>query len=146
MKPDFISRPLAIKILIGISSLAILFQMSVLVGLVPYDVVWGGRLKSLEEMYIFETVAITINLLLILVLLSKGRFFLNGLPEKYLNPILWFFSGLLALNTVGNLFAKTLTETLVFTPITFVMAWLLAVAAGKESQAPSPLAPEGGIP
>jgi len=58
-----------INILIGISVLATIFHLLILVRVIPYEITWGGRLKTVEEMYVFETISILINSFFILDLL-----------------------------------------------------------------------------
>lgn len=99
-----------IKVLIAIYSLVIVFHGSILFKIVPYNITWGGRLQNDQEMYVFETTSITINLFLIWTLLMKGDFVTYKFPVKVIHIILWIFVVVFALNTVGNIFAKTLLE------------------------------------
>jgi hypothetical protein len=78
--------------------------------MIPYDITWGGRLQNDQEMYVFETTSIAINLFLIWILSMKGNFVTYKFPVKVIHIILWIFVVVFALNTVGNLFAKTLLE------------------------------------
>jgi hypothetical protein len=78
--------------------------------IIPYDITWGGRLQNDQEMYVFETTSIAINLFLIWILLMKGDFVQYKFPVKVIHVILWIFVVVFTLNTVGNIFAKTLLE------------------------------------
>ncbi len=76
--------------------LVTLFNICVLVGLVPYTMVWGGRLESHEQMVVFEFVSILINLFCLAVVLVKARRFLPRVGEAadivvWLLPVLYFF-------------------------------------------------------
>jgi len=102
----------------------ILFHLSIVLKLVPYEITWGGRLKSDAEMYAFETISIAINLMLILILLIKRKFVRELIPMKFVNLILWIFVGLFALNTVGNVLAKSNFEKL-FALLTSAFAILI---------------------
>ncbi len=115
----------ALKIMLGLLSIVVLFHVLILIQIIPYTIVWAGKLNTVEEMYVFETVSILINLVLILLLLLKGNYLKNTIPSKILNGILWFFIIVFTLNTVGNLMAKTLFEKLTFTPLTLISAILL---------------------
>ena len=86
--------------------------------------VWGGKFQNEAQVRKFEIVSIVINSFMILIIAIKGHYIRIHLPIKLINGILWFFVFLFALNTIGNLFAKTSIETMVFTPITFVSAIL----------------------
>ncbi len=107
-----------LKTLIVIYSIIIVFHICILLKIIPYDITWGGRLQNDQEMYVFETTSIAINLFLIWILLMKGDFVKFKFPVKAIHIILWIFVVVFALNTVGNIFAKTLLEK-AFTLLTF---------------------------
>ncbi|TGE29225.1 hypothetical protein [Hymenobacter metallicola] len=142
MKNLFSARAAAIAILV-ILSLVVLFHLLVLSGVIPYGIVWGGRLTSPEQMLRFETVSITLNLLMLAVVSVAAGWLRLRVNQGLLKVALWLMTGLFALNTVGNLLAKTDLERLVFTPLTLVLAlcsWRLALgptkaAAGMEASA-----------
>lgn len=106
--------------MIGLNSLVIIFHLLVLVQLIPFDVVWAGRLKSVEEMIVFEMISISINLVLMVILLVKSNYMKRGARDQWVNMALWAFALLFLLNTLGNLFSKTSLETYIATPLTFV--------------------------
>lgn len=110
--------------MIALLSVVMLFHILVLVGIIPFGVTWGGRLNNVEEMYVFETISLAVNLFLIVVLLLKGQFIKNQIAAKWLNGIIWLFAILFALNTVGNLFAKASVEMIAGGLLTFVSAIL----------------------
>jgi hypothetical protein len=113
-----------IKILIGLLFSVILFHICIIVKLIPYNIAWGGRLTNDNDMYVFESISILINLFLSWLLLMKGEFVQFKFPNKTVNLILWIFFALFILNTVGNLFAKTNFEKL-FTLLTGLSAILI---------------------
>lgn len=117
----------AIKILLALLTAIILFHLLILVKVVPYELTWGGRLKSDSEMYVFETFSILINLFLAIVLLMKDGYIKPLFPSKTLHIILWFFVVIFAINTLGNVFAKTSLEKM-FTIITFLFSVLIALS------------------
>lgn len=100
----------AIKILIGLLFAVILFHLCIITKIVPYDIAWGGRLTNDTEMYVFETISILINAFLSWVLLMKGNFVTYKFSNQVVHVILWIFFALFILNTIGNIFAKTLFE------------------------------------
>lgn len=115
----------SILILLVISLVATLYHISILVGIMPYEAAWGGRLKSREEMIVFEGISLVIQSILILALLAKGQFIQLPLPEKWITIILWFFMIIFILNTVGNIFAINPWERYIATPLTLISAILL---------------------
>ena len=114
----------SIKILLALLISVILFHISVIAKIVPYDIAWGGRLQNDSEMYVFESISILIILFLGLVLLMKGEYVQLRFKNKTINIILWIFLVMFILNTVGNIFAKTNFEKS-FAVLTFVFAILI---------------------
>lgn len=127
-----ITKPLALKTLLGLFLLVIVFHVSIITQIIPYTIVWAGKLNTIEEMYMFEVVSITINLFFVIILMLKAQYIKHTLSERLLNIILWMFLILFALNTIGNLMAKTAFERYVFTPMTLIAALLLLVILRKE--------------
>jgi hypothetical protein len=114
-----------IKILLGLLFSVILFHICIIVKIIPYNIAWGGRLTNDNEMYVFESISILINLFLSWLLLMKGEFVQFKFPNKTINLILWIFFALFILNTVGNLFAKTNFEKLfaLITGLSAILIW-----------------------
>ena len=100
----------SIKIFLGLLLAIILFHISIILKIIPYDITWGGRLKSDAEMYVFEAISILINVFLSWLLLMKGKFVKYRFPNHVVNGILWIFFAIFILNTIGNIFAKTFFE------------------------------------
>ena len=128
-----VNKSAYIKILTNISIVAVLFHISILMKIVPYEITWGGKLKTDEEMYVFETLSILVNLFFIFVLLQKGVFIKPLLGKKTVTIILWIFFAIFVLNTIGNLFAKTTFEK-GFTILTLVNSILLWVILKNNKQ------------
>ncbi|HMP30508.1 MAG TPA: hypothetical protein PKD85_12965 [Saprospiraceae bacterium] len=76
------NKPVYIKILIGITSLASVFHILILLKVIPYDITWGGRLKTDQDMYVFEAFSILVNSFLTYVLLQKGSYVRKVFNEK----------------------------------------------------------------
>lgn len=110
--------------LIGITVLAILFHLLIVVQVIPYEITWGGRLKNVQEMYVFESVSILINVCFLHVLLQKARVVKNLFIRKNINKILWVFFAVFVLNTLVNLFAQSNFEK-AFSLLTALNALLL---------------------
>jgi hypothetical protein len=113
-----------IKIFLGLLFSVIVFHICIMLRIIPYNIAWGGRLTNDNEMYVFETISILINLFLCCVLLMKGDFIIFKFSDKIVKVILWTFFGLFVLNTVGNIFAKTNFEKL-FAILTGLSAFLI---------------------
>lgn len=112
-----------ITLLVGV----LLFHGLVITQIIPYTIVWGGKLKNTSEMYVFEIVSIAINLLLLVTILLKTNMIKHQISPKIIHGILWVFVFIFALNTLGNLFAESWVEKLVFTPLTLFSAIALII-------------------
>lgn len=127
-----ISQP--IQLLLFIQFATILLHLAFILKLIPYDIAWGGRLQSDQEMYVFEAISLAVIMLLLSTLLVKaGRIKLNVNP-KIINGTLWVFLVIFVLNTIGNLFAITNFEKF-FAIVTGLQAFLLwkILRSNKES-------------
>jgi hypothetical protein len=108
-----------------------LFNACVMLQLVPYTIVWGGRLKSYDEMLRFETISIIINLFSGLMVLVKGDFVLPKW-KSLINPIIWILPVLNFLGILGNAVSKSDTERMLFLPFAIIMFFLtLRIAMEK---------------
>lgn len=118
------------KALMAIFILVVIFHAFVLAGLLPSDMVWGGKFQNPEELKRFEVVSILINLLLLGLVFTHPKTTKDSTLRKITTGLLWLFVALFFLNTIGNLFAENILETLIFTPVTFISAllcWRMAV-------------------
>lgn len=126
-----ISFRIAANLLLVLFGTAFIFQLLVLAGLIPTEMVWGGKLEGDEQRTVMALVSITVLLLMIaIVLIRIGRI---GKSMPAIGSYgMWGIMLLFALNTVGNLVAEDLRETLIFTPITLasaLLAWRVALGA-----------------
>ena len=119
-----ISVKLASNIIITINTLAIFMHVLVLLKILPHDFVWGGRLKS-EDLIIFESISILVQLLFISIIAVKAGYIFKGRFNRTVNVCLWVLFGLMLLNTLGNLASSSGLETIVMTPLTLVLALLV---------------------
>jgi hypothetical protein len=122
MIKKIISERIAGLALTAIFLLIIPFHLAVIVGLVPIDIIWGGRLKTREELYVFESISIVLNALMLWIVASRMGYVKVLINRKVIRVILWLMVILFSLNTIGNLMAFNNLETYIFTPITFLMA------------------------
>jgi len=120
----YISKPFAVYGLLVILSLMVVFHTLSLVGVIPYEMVWGGRLYSYSEMLRFEAVSITLNLVMIAVVAIYAGILKLNIPADILKIALWAMFTLFLMNTVGNFFSINFFEKIVFTPLTFILSFL----------------------
>ena len=114
----------AIHIMLVIVAMLTLFHVSILLQIIPYEIVWGGRLQSISDMYSFESFSLAVNLLFGWLLLMKGRYTKQLLSPKIVSIGLWGYFALFALNTVGNIIAITNLEK-GFTAVTLTLCILI---------------------
>jgi hypothetical protein len=102
-----------------------IFHFLVLIQIIPFNIVWGGKLKTLQEMYRFEMISLLVNSLIIGTIAIKAQYIKLDLSTKIINGLLYLFIVVFALNTIGNIFAEQSLETIIFTPMTAILAILL---------------------
>lgn len=107
--------------LIIILSILLVLHFLILLKIIPYNIVWGGRLKSDAEMYRFEIVSILINLFFLFIILVQSSILTIDFPKKTMTIILWFITALFVLNTFGNVRSNNKIEQKLFTPITIIL-------------------------
>lgn len=124
-----ISRKNTVKLLLLLLSSIVVFHVLVLLKTIPHTVVWGGKFNSFNDMLPFELISLVLNISFMLLVWHRNR-----RPESRAGQIgMWMMFLLFALNTVGNLFAETLTEKLMATPLTLLLALLsLRLAITKK--------------
>ena len=103
-------------------SLILVFHFFVLAGIIPFAIVWGGRIKDSSELVVFETFSITINFLMIFVVGVKAGLVKLKWNPRFIEISLWLMFVLFFVNTMGNLFSLNQWEKIIFTPITIVLA------------------------
>lgn len=114
----------------------VVFHLLVLLRVIPYDIVWGGRLTSEAQMVSFETVSILVNSFMLLVLALRAGVVPVRVPPLVLRLAFGLMAGLFALNTVGNLLSTNSFETWTFTPLTLLLAvFSLRLAMGSPQAA-----------
>lgn len=116
--------------LIFILTAVILFHGLVLVGIIPQDIVWGGRLRTREELVEFELVSIVINFNMVLFVSVRAGIINLSIKPILIRIVLWLMVVLFILNTLGNLLSQNDLERIIFTPITlllFVLSLRLAI-------------------
>ncbi len=112
----------AFNTLLLITSGILVFHFLVLTGLIPYRIVWGGRLRTPEMMMRFEIISLFVNIFFLLFLYLKEKHYQAEQPARWINAVLWAFGALYAINTLANLTSLSITETLIFTPLTLVLS------------------------
>jgi membrane protease YdiL (CAAX protease family) len=127
-----LNSQVAVKVMLGLLSIVILFHLLIILEMVPYKMAWGGKLQTDGQMYVFEGFTILINLFLLFTLLIKGRYIKPQLSERTIKIVLWVYFLLFVLNTIGNLFAQSNLEKL-FALLTSIFAALILLILRSKS-------------
>ncbi len=117
----FISEKMAIKGLILLLSLVIVFHSLIITGMIPFDIVWGGRLKSAAQMRLYESISIVLNLAMLFMVIAKAGILNPGIGKKTYAYFFGLMSLLFFLNTIGNFISKNDLERMIFTPLTLIL-------------------------
>ncbi len=115
--------------LILILSAVLIFHILVILKIIPYTIVWGGRLKTDKDMYKFEAVSILVNLIFLAIILIYSDILKIDLPGIFITILLWIMAALFALNTLGNLMSKNKLEQKLFTPMTVILTIFSVILA-----------------
>ncbi|KUG07248.1 hypothetical protein [Solirubrum puertoriconensis] len=134
MKILFPERVAAYGILL-ITGLSVGFHVLVLARVVPSEIVWGGGQKDPQQLLVLESVSITINLLIWMVVAVRVGLLKLKINATVIRGALWLMVGVFALNTVGNLFSTNSFEKAAFTPVTLLLAlFSLRLVLGNRQQ------------
>ena len=101
---------------------------------IPYEKVWAGKLRSVEEMRLFETFSILLNVFILAILILKYNFLQKRKNNRVIDMLIWVFVWLFILNTIGNLFAKSMIELVLGTLVTLASAILCFIIVRKKSK------------
>ncbi len=126
------NKRIALKIMFLLLGALLIFHALIFTEQIPYDKVWAGKLNSVEEMKAFEAFSILINLFMILILSIKYKLLESGKSNKAIDILIWVFVVFFALNTLGNMFAKSLIELILGGILTLVSSILCFIIVKKE--------------
>lgn len=124
MLKRWISLDNATKLYYGISAVAFIYHILILTQIVDYKNAWGGQLQTLEQMYVFEAISITLQIVFIGIIYLKSTTESGKLAYKISKFLTFVIAILFLVNTVGNVFAIELFEKVVFTPLTLIASVL----------------------
>ena len=115
---------ITINLLFILFGLITIFHFLIIFQFIPYAMTWGGNLKKLEEMYVFEGISILINSLMMYVVFIKRKLMISNTTNKIVNRIILAMAILFFINTIGNLTAKNILEFAIATPMTLILSIL----------------------
>ncbi len=127
-----IESGLAGKILIGLSSGLIGFHIINMLGLIPVNVTWLGRVDADRTMLFMRLLSIFLNLIVIMCALVKCNYVSVPLLTSIIVTILPFVFWWLVGNTIANLFSKSIFEVVIFTPILVILTFCFYIMKTKS--------------
>lgn len=114
--------------------LTIVFHLLVVAKIIPFDIVWGGRIQSESEMLKLELVSIALNLFFLFVVFAKAEIIKVRISAKFFRGMFWLMTALFLLNTLGNLMSENHLEKIIFTPITLILTVFSLILASSKRQ------------
>lgn len=127
-----ISAKAAAYTITAIMAATIVFHILILTGVIPYEITWGGRLKTHKDMVRFETVSVLINITVILIVAAHVRWLPFYIDKRTTRVALWLMAVMFLLNTIGNIIAATALEK-TFGLLTLALALMcIRLATDKE--------------
>jgi len=128
------NKKVALIIMFFILGIVLIFHFLILTEQIPYDKVWAGKLNSVEEMKSFEIFSILLNVFMLIILSIKYKQLEKETKNKIVDILIWIFTAFFALNTIGNLFAKSMTELILGTFLTLTSSILCFVIVKKKKK------------
>lgn len=110
----------ASMVLIVMPALFLIFHALIIAGVLPRNIVWGGRLTDATFLPL-EVLAIVINLMLIAAGGVAGEFVTSKIVTSLINWAKWFLFYFVVVNTIAGLFSTTMFEVFM-TPVTALYA------------------------
>ncbi len=124
-----ISYQRAVQVSLILFGLFALMHVGIIIGIVAFDIVpldylWGGQMKTKEELLSFEIISVAVQLICLLVVLVASERIYKPKLIRTARVILWVLGVLFLLNTIANLFAKTIFEK-GLSSVTLLLAFLV---------------------
>ncbi len=121
------------KVLMGLLALLIVMHVLLLARVIPYEVVWGGNIKDESQLNVFETTALIITGIFLVIVGIKLGYIEAPRLKRAADLGMWIVFAYFAMNIIGNLTSEVSWERLIFIPLSAVVALLsLRVAAQNE--------------
>ncbi|MGD1894408.1 MAG: hypothetical protein ACFB15_27910 [Cyclobacteriaceae bacterium] len=108
--------------LLIILGLLIIFHLLVIAGIIPYGIVWAGKINNRAQLLRMESISLVVLVLAILLVALRLEYltFLNY--PAIINGGVWGLFAFFLLNTLGNLTAKSPVEKYGFGALTLLMS------------------------
>lgn len=135
---NFIPARVAANSLLLIFSLVTVFHLLIIVRIIPFDIVWGGGLKDADQMIVFESISLLLNVIMISVVGSYVGLLKIRMNQRNITVAFWLMTILFFINTVGNGLSGNQTENFFFTPLTLVICvFCFRLAIDRKNAVPT---------
>ena len=119
-----ISVKLAGNLLLISLGLLVIFDILILLNVLPSNIVWGGQIKDpAANLSVLELIALVVTFIFAIVIAAKMDYIKAGGFKKAVNIGVWIIFAYLILNTLGNIASGVSFENLIFAPITLALAF-----------------------
>ncbi len=124
---NIVSFNQAVQLSVIIFSLLSLFHLTIIIGFMFFDfnpikLLWGGRMKTVDELLKFEIISLVVSVFCLIVVLVRSQSLISIFID-FSRVTLWLLFFLFILNTVGNLIAESIFEKF-FALITVILSIL----------------------
>lgn len=111
------------KSLLALLSAIMLFHVLVIINVIPYEIIWGGRIRNRRELINLELISIIVNAIMIFVVLIRTGMVGFSIRRRWMRLLFWMMFAFFLLNTLGNLVSLNQVEKFIFTPITLFLSF-----------------------
>lgn len=88
-----------------------LLHIALILNLIPYAFFWGGKINSLSQLYLFESLALVILIFIGVITTIRKQQLTNTIKATpFIKRMMLVFSIFFVLNSIGNLLAETMLE------------------------------------
>lgn len=122
------------RVLIGLLVLLMVIHVLLLLEVIPYDIVWGGNVKSVSQLYTFEISALLVSAIFLVIVAIRLDLIKAPKLRRAAGIGMWVVFAYFGMNVIGNFTSGVSWEKMLFGPLSAVLALLsLRVAASREA-------------
>ena len=92
------------------NTIVIFIEALIILKLLPYNIIGGGRLENYSYTFITAFASIIILLIEIIFIIIVQKYNSNGKSNLFIKITLWIIFSYLCINLIGNILSKTLFE------------------------------------
>ena len=121
------------NILLVLFGMLFVFHLLVLTGVIPYNIVWAGKIANKTDLIKMETISFLVLILASLVITLRMEYLRLGISPSITRIGIWILFVFFVLNTLGNLTAVNPIEKYGFGLLTILISiLLLKLAIGQH--------------